>query len=144
MQPETKDVEAVVPFMDYTLINSGLQGAGNMQVEMFFLRNPSKEEIEHYRFAMEDVLGKNKYFTILFDASKLTSLTHASLLKARIAEVEKQQNEKAVGCALILPGGKLMKTMQNLFLKKTPYPLKVCADLKEAREFLQQFATTVA
>lgn len=139
---ETKDVEIDIPFLEYSLANAGLQEAGSMHVEIRFLRNPNKDEVNEYSHAMEDVLGKNKYFTILFDASKLTSLTYAAALKKRIAEVEEQQNEKAIGCALILPSGKLMKAIQNLFLKKTPYPLKVCSNVEEAREFLRPLTTT--
>lgn len=146
MQDEAKDKIIAIPFVECVLLNARLQEPGNMQVEMMFRRDPAEpDEINLFSDGMEEALGKNKYFTMLFDASNLTQLKFAAVLKKQIDAVQPQLNDKVLACATVLPPGKVMDMFRKFFIpKKSAYPVRVCKDIAEAREFLRTYVTASA
>lgn len=138
MVVETQD-EKVMPFLTCSLANDGLFDNGMMRVHMQFLRDPQNEaDVDMYAAAMDGVYGKNKEFTILFDASSLNSVApkYLKALKKRIDETAEKQDKLMVASAALLPKNTIMKIIQTLFIRKTSSSRKICTTVEEAQTFL--------
>lgn len=140
---ETQQVEGKSAFLSCQLAHDGLFDNEMMMVEMTFLRNPESDaDVDFYASVMESVYGKNKGFTILFDASGLTSIPmkYLNALKKRMDETADKQDQLMVASAALLPQGALMKLIHKLFLRKTTDDRKICSNVTEARAFLTAIA----
>lgn len=146
MEPEAELKTTVLPtktaFLTFQLKNDGLFDDETMNVEMIFVRNPESDaDVDFYAETMENVYAKNKAFTILFDASGLTSipLKYLKALKKRMDETAEKQERLMIASAALLPQGSLMKVIQKLFLAKSTSDRRICATIAEAQSFLATF-----
>lgn len=128
-----------IPFLTCQLSNGGLFDNGTMRVEMVFRRDPETDaDVDAYANAMDNVYGKNKVFTILFDASLLNNVPvkYLKALKKRIDDTAEKQDSLMLASAALLPRGITMKIIQTLFIKKTTESRKICSTVAEAQQFL--------
>lgn len=139
--------DAKSPFLTMKLANDGLFEKGMMRVEIVFLRDPQRDDdVDVYANAMDSVYGKDKEFTILFDASLLNNvpMKYLRALKKRIDETADKQDRLMTASAALLPKGIAMKIIQTLFMKKTTESRKICTTVAEAQTFLDTFAAASA
>ena len=136
-----------IPFLHVAIENDKLYDKGNMRVEMTFLRNPNTtDEVEEFLPAMEEIFSKEKFFTIVFDASKLTniSIPQAKTLRDCIVKTQDQMNTKIVACAAIFPPGSVMEFLRKFFKpKNSHYKTQFCATIEECRTFLSASETKI-